>query len=158
MSTNARIGIERPVGNAVESIYTHWDGYVEHHGPLLLMYWNTREKVESLIALGSLSALGTEEGQQHDFDAPLEDPISRGWCRAYGRDRGETDTAPVIHPHDEWPDYGQEYEYLFTAHSGWLWREVNFVENGPARAWTPVKTPWKKLTLEDCVASVGEGE
>ena len=113
MSTNARIGIERPLLNAVESIYTHWDGYPSHHGPLLLGYYNDWASVEELISFGDLSVLGAEIGHQHDFDTRHDDPATRNFCKFYARDRGEEGVGPKIHPPAEWPDSGQEYEYLY---------------------------------------------
>lgn len=52
MGTRSRIGIlESNV--SVTSIYCHWDGYVEHHGPILRDHYATVEKVRALIALGT---------------------------------------------------------------------------------------------------------
>jgi hypothetical protein len=39
MSTRARIAIENDDGSFT-SIYTHWDGYVGHHGPILLNHYS----------------------------------------------------------------------------------------------------------------------
>ena len=39
MSTRARIGIVRPNGSIL-SIYTHSDGYISHHGPILLEHYD----------------------------------------------------------------------------------------------------------------------
>lgn len=152
MSTNARIGIERPAANGITSIYTHWDGYPSHHGILLLDHYDTREKVEALIALGDLSILNKDLGQQHDFDARYDDPVSGSWCRAYGRDRGETDVAAVGHGYDDWPDSGQEYEYLFTR-DGWKWREATYQEDDGN--YRQVWGKWLTLTPSDCMAPGG---
>lgn len=134
----------------VESIYTHWDGYPSHHGPLLLGYWDTAEKVRDLIALGDLSILNKELGQAHDFDAPYDDLESRDWCKAYGRDRGEKLTEADVHGMDEWPDCGQEYEYLFTLRGEWVWREAIYTKMTSTeftRGWTP----WQPLTPDACM-------
>lgn len=158
MSTNARIGIERPESNSVESIYTHWDGYPEHHGILLLDCWNTREAVESLIALGNLSVLGKEVGQKHDFDAPYDDPVSGSWCLAYGRDRGEVDVSSITHPHDEWPDYGQEYEYLYSPHYGWSWRECSYSHDPDGSNFQRRWGKWAPLLPSDCMSEESTAE
>jgi hypothetical protein len=124
MSTNARIGREIEAGNSVESIYTHWDGYPDHHGQVLLDHYAERAKVAELIALGDLSSLAAEIGEAHDFDTRH---VEHGeWCYAYGRDGGEADCEPVIHGHDAWPDGGQEYEYLFTMRGEWRYREAKY--------------------------------
>lgn len=73
MSTRARIGIVRPDGSIL-SIYTHYDGYISHHGPILLEHYGTAQKVLALIKKGDCSQL----------NETLDD------CHFYGRDREET--------------------------------------------------------------------
>lgn len=89
MGTRSNIGILEPNGS-VTYIYCHWDGYVSHHGPILRDHYATVEKVRALIALGSISVLGEELGEKHDFDGPHD-----GVCNVYGRDRGEVDTDAI---------------------------------------------------------------
>lgn len=72
MSTRARIGIVRPNGSVL-SIYTHSDGYVSHHGPILLENYRTPQAVLALIKMGDASQL----------NETLDD------CIFYRRDRGE---------------------------------------------------------------------
>lgn len=108
MGTRSRIGILEPDGS-VTSIYTHWDGYPSHHGPILRDNYATEENVRALIALGDLSVLGEDVGEKHDFDHAPE-----GTCTAYGRDRGETDvgcrkSASV----KEFLGIAEAYNYLF---------------------------------------------
>jgi hypothetical protein len=89
-------------------IYCHWDGYVSYNGVILDKYYNTQEKVEALIALGSLSCLSrsTECPEGHSFDTPVD-----GYCIAYGRDRGEEgQEASLIG--DVWT-YPVHEEYLY---------------------------------------------
>jgi hypothetical protein len=109
MSTRARVGIENADGT-ITSIYTHYDGYPEHHAPILLENYATEESLRALLALGDLSSLGPELGEKHDFDEPHD--VHPNWSKAYDRDRGEDNVAAVTHPLDEWPDYSQEYEYV----------------------------------------------
>ena len=75
MATRSKIAIEDQDGT-VRSIYCHWDGYPSHHGPILLEHYTTQEKVESLIALGSISSLAPEteipEGVAHNFENATE--------------------------------------------------------------------------------------
>lgn len=136
MSTRSRIGIIRsnaspPDGPpAVESVYCHFDGYPDGVGSTLLEHWTDPREIDALLALGDLSALGSEIGEKHDFDTHsgayidgqyVEGEASKkGWCLAYSRDRGETDVGSRTHPLDDWPDYGQECEYVFDpADSTW---------------------------------------
>ena len=47
MSTKSKIAIK--VGdNKYKHIYSHWDGYPEHHVPILKNNYNTEKKVEKL--------------------------------------------------------------------------------------------------------------
>ena len=150
----------------VESIYCHFDGYPEGVGQTLLDHWTTLAKVNRLIKLGDLSSLGSEIGKKHDFDTHLPDywgtrdqyehlpedeqtafrlkleaesASGKGWCLAYRRDRGEKDCGSRTHLIDDWPDYGQEAEYLFDPETcEWRIRRQDFNPVG----WNTV-TPWE---------------
>ena len=137
MATRARIGVLRTPDN-VESIYSHWDGYPEGVGATLAESYTQSTKVDSLMALGDVSILGSEIGEQHDFELRSNNPGSKDWCLAYGRDRGETDVSSSTHSLSEWPDCDQEYEYLFDPAKGWAVREAAFGDV-QASAWTPLK-------------------
>lgn len=67
-------------------IYCHWDGYPSHNGKLLLENYNTPEKVDALINMGSISILdkSMEAPEGHTFDTPVD-----GYTIFYHRDRGE---------------------------------------------------------------------
>jgi hypothetical protein len=124
MSTRARIGLLQDDGS-VQSIYSHWDGYPSNGdgagaGETLRDHWADSNKLRQLLALGDLSRLGIEIGQAHDFETSFREHPQ--WCLAYGRDRGESDIDARVHPRDEWPDYGQEWEYLYDPACGWLCR------------------------------------
>jgi hypothetical protein len=119
MATRSRIAIEDQDGT-VRSIYCHWDGYPEHHGPILLEHYTTQEKVESLIALGSISSLSPEteipEGVSHNFENP-----ANGIVVAYHRDRGEELSFKAHGSVNEFIKSDvEEYGYVFTAAGEWL--------------------------------------
>ena len=122
MATRSRIAIEDQTGK-VRSIYCHWDGYLSNNGRILLQHYKTQEKVESLIALGSISSLEPEteipEGVEHNFKTP-----AKGITVAYNRDRGET--LDIKH-HDSVGDFInsdiEEYGYVFTAAGEWLFAD-----------------------------------
>ena len=113
MATRARIG-KRLTDGAVVSIYSHWDGYLEGVGDLLVNYYNTEEKVDELLNLGDISSLRERikpnADEIHNFDFPLDDVTI-----AYGRDRGEKDTFARFSssPHAYVNKLGEEYNYLF---------------------------------------------
>jgi len=111
MGTRSTIAKENADGT-ITSIYCHWDGYPEGVGQTLIDHYTDLTKIDQLLALGDLSILAEEIGEQHDFDNPTE-----GWTLAYGRDRGE-DEPPMTHPNvDMWKAerYGNGCEY------GYLW-------------------------------------
>lgn len=114
-----RSTIARKVGDTIQSIYCHFDGYPEGVGYRLSTYYTTDEKIDALMALGDLSTLGAEIGSKKDFDtAPLDDE-----CLAYGRDRGDVETEAKVH--DTYIDYinyramqGCEFAYFWNG-SAW---------------------------------------
>ena len=69
------------------------------------------DKVNALMKLGDLSVLGEEIGEQHDFNKPV-----KGWCRAYGRDRGEMNVSVGNGDYDELiHDQNVDYVYIFDG-------------------------------------------
>lgn len=93
MSTNSTIARANPDGS-YDAIYCHWDGYPDHVGRILSIYYKYPAKVDQLIALGNLSSLGVQiDPPQTSFDNR-----NPGVCCAYGRDRGESDTAATHYP------------------------------------------------------------
>lgn len=93
MSTRARIALALANGK-FRSIYLHKDGYSEGVGRVLDQHYSSTKLVKSLLALGDLSRLSPELapaiGQNHDFGNP-----SPGVTVAYGRDRGDKETAAI---------------------------------------------------------------
>jgi hypothetical protein len=109
MATKSTINLQTDKG--IKSIYCHWDGYPEHHLPILKECYNTFDKVEALINLGDLSVLSEsiECPRKHTFDNPID-----GYCVAYGRDRGEKNVNYKIHHKIEDIDM-QDYNYIFIS-------------------------------------------
>lgn len=161
MSTRSRIGVIRKQGGSksptVESIYCHFDGYPEGVGQMLLDHWTDFEDINRLIDLGDLSSLGSVIGEKHNFDTHTGHsldgynencPMAKGWCCAYGRDRGEEDVGSRTHSIDKWPDYGQEAEYVFNPSNG-EWR-VRRQDLNPV-GWNTV-TPWEGwITIPEAI-------
>jgi hypothetical protein len=120
-------------GDSVYAIYCHWDGYPQHNGKILLENYDTIEKVEELLDLGNLSALGPEIGQQHPFNSN-----DNNWCKAYGRDRGEKNQEAGTYAtlSEACAAFGDsDYFYLFDGH-GWMFRKH--------------RGSWMQLTPEYC--------
>ena len=117
MATRSRIGIENENGT-VTSVYSHWDGYPEHNGKILVNHYKEREKVQKLIDLGSISILAPEidAPEGHSFEKPVD-----GVVVAYHRDRGES-LQHASHKNKEYffKSDIEEYGYLYTKEGQWL--------------------------------------
>jgi len=132
MATRSRIAIEDQTGK-VRSIYCHWDGYPSNNGRMLLKHFQTQEKVESLIELGSISSLNKNveipKGVTHNFDNPAD-----GIVVAYHRDRAED---LEIKDHDSVEDFInsdiERYGYVFTAAGEWLCVDAHVDEDDLGR-------------------------
>lgn len=88
MATRSTIIAKTDVGYS--AIYCHSDGYPEWVGRILNEHYLDPNKVMELIALGDLSSLGERVHPigTHSFREP-----ESGTTVAYGRDRGEKNTA-----------------------------------------------------------------
>ena len=84
MATRSRIGYQYEDGS-IKSIYCHFDGYPSYVGKMLEEHYSNPQKIRELIELGDISQLKPEIGEKQDFN----NPTSKDWCLAYGRDRGE---------------------------------------------------------------------
>ena len=116
MATRSNIAYKTAEGK-IRSVYCHWDGYVANNGKILLENYTDIEKIEALVALGSISSLGTELGEQQDFDDRSSQKDE--WTLAYHRDRGE---QLVVNEYDDipsWIDDMEEYAYLWNGKE-WL--------------------------------------
>lgn len=113
MGTHAAIGIQNE-NQSIDSIYCHYDGYLDGAGRQLLNYYNTPELVRELVALGDISGLGKRVGEKHDFNSTK----NFEWCVAYHRDRGDAwESVGTITTHSirEFLDtYAVEYFYIFV--------------------------------------------
>jgi len=122
MGTRSTIAIKH--GERIKAIYCHWDGYVEGVGATLLENYDST-KANFLVALGNVSSLQAEIGEQHafsKFDTPgIEVPVhNKDWCTFYGRDRGEQGQEfKSFASEAEWMEHyehmGAEYFYIMDA-------------------------------------------
>lgn len=126
MSTRSAIAVKKADGS-VQGIYCHWDGYPAHNGRILQDNY-TYDKTLQLVALGNLSFLRKELGEQHPFDRHFEQPeldLYEDWCMFYGRDRGEPQQEShtfktvgefVDHYRNSWCEY-----FYFIDKDGQWW-------------------------------------
>ena len=89
MSTRGIIAVEDP-DKTCRAIYVHFDMYLDGAGICLTQHYTTPERVEKLLALGGLSALGDKLSN----DDP--EPEAQDVCIAYHRDYGESYKAPCV--------------------------------------------------------------
>lgn len=113
MATRSAIATVQKDGT-VDAIYCHWDGYPEHHLPILTTEYNTASKARKLIAPGDISCLKTGVdwfGKPKDL-GPL-----------YYIDRGETGCDPRNMYESEFKQFakncGCEHIYIYTPRKGW---------------------------------------
>lgn len=140
MATSCLI-FRKNADKSYDCIYCHADGYYEHTGDILLKHYNTKEKVDDLIALGDLSIIKEKLNPTTDWHS--FDKREPNVCVAYGRDRHETDVGPH---HCATIDLNAEaYAYLY--------------ENGEwYTAVTHRAKPTELQKLSDVLAKCTEGE
>ena len=113
MATRSFIG-KLNVDGSVSGVYCHWDGYPENNGKILQEHYLASDKVDELLALGSLSSLGPEIGEKHDFN-----DINEKFCKAYHRDRGDDLESNTVYSSvnemvkNVHHDMGAEFAYVF---------------------------------------------
>lgn len=128
MATRSMIAMEQADGSLLSIyIYCHWDGYTEHHLPILKGYYNTTKKVEALLALGDISILRDNveppDGVEHSFDNPAENVVI-----AYHRDRGDELVKAKSYPNLQNIFAARsdiEFVYVFTLKGEWKYSELN---------------------------------
>ena len=119
MSTRSYIGVLGPEGPnpTVKFIYCHWDGYPEYNGLMLAKNFDTPFKVDKLLELGDISALGET----------LDKTV------AYRRDLKKNDgnDAVIVPLRNYITDRDVAYKYLYEdgewkcyTHTG---NELNFI-------------------------------
>jgi hypothetical protein len=115
MATRSTIAVEHADGT-VSQVYCHWDGYLSHNGQILVDHYDTQEKVEQLVSLGSMSSLRPncipDPAKTHSSINPQDDVTTY-----YSRDNSEPFVEPSLYPTvDNYKRNLQceEYDYLFT--------------------------------------------
>lgn len=117
MSTRSTITLSTKDG--YKSIYCHYDGYLTGVGTMLQQYYDTQEKVEALIALGSLSSLSERLAPAADEKHTWEKPAA-GVTVAYHRDRSEELSIRNYETLQELDRNSEEYNYLFENDNWYL--------------------------------------
>jgi len=127
MATRSNIAMKTQDGKIV-SVYCHWDGYVANNGKILLENYTDIDKIEALVALGSISSLGEQIGDPQDFDDRSTQKDE--WTLFYSRDRGEQLSIQEYDDIPSWVLDMEEYAYLWNGKE-WLVNDHGAVdENG----------------------------
>jgi hypothetical protein len=127
MATRSNIAMKTQDGKIV-SVYCHWDGYVSNNGKILLENYTDIDKIEALVALGSISSLGEQIGEAQDFDDRSTQKDE--WTLFYSRDRGEQLSIQEYDDIPSWVLDMEEYAYLWNGKE-WLVNDHGAVdENG----------------------------
>jgi len=116
MATRSNIAYKTAEGK-IRSVYCHWDGYVANNGRILQENYQDQAKIEALIALGSISSLGAELGEQQDFND--RSTQKDDWTLFYTRDRGEQLSIQEYDDIPSWIADMEEYAYLWNGEQ-WL--------------------------------------
>lgn len=122
MATRSTIAKVQEDGRTVRSIYCHWGGYPEYVGMVLQKHYTDINKIDELLALGDLSALGNKIGNKQLVSTEPNYTHEKEYCFAYGRDRGETGIDALVHANEnEWLGFRKgnwcEYGYLWDGKS-----------------------------------------
>ena len=117
MSTRSSIAIKH--GTVVKAVYCHYDGYVGYVGRLLNSHYQASPKVNNLIALGDISSLGVDIGEEHCFDqvSNQEDGFAVR-CTFYTRDHGEDTPFSTHSSEQEWISHFGSCDYFYLYDSG----------------------------------------
>ena len=127
MATRSAIAVKH--GDVFKAVYCHWDGYLEHNGQILQDHYDS-VKANNLVALGDVSSLRPEIGEQHAFsrlDTEMSedeyDKLYGDMTTFYGRDRGEENTGhKVCHSYQEFLERFENSwcEYFYVMDQG-IW-------------------------------------
>ena len=111
MATRSNINVK--VGDIYHCVYCHWDGYPEHHGPILTAHYNSQELAEKLVSHGDIPILDNscDKPEGHSFDNRVD-----GYTVYYGRDRGEEN---VSFKEKASPLNQEEFSYIWDGEK-WL--------------------------------------
>ena len=120
MATRARIGIALDNGNT-SSIYSHWDNQPIHNGAILLLYYNSEDKVRELLSHGNMSSLGVKTGGDvpHEFYSREHNKIGfPSVYTFYHRDRGDN-FSPAVEMTRKEMIHQEQFSYLWKDGKWW---------------------------------------
>ena len=128
MATRSRIGL-RLAGDAILSVYHHWDGYPEWLGVTLREKYTTKDQVAELLDGGDISCIDSDT----DWEQTKCEPHV-----LYYNARGE-DTEPRLDENEQdFFDNNEEYAYIFEDG---VWECYDLHYNEPVKKEIPENYP-----------------
>ena len=124
MATRSRIGL-RLAGDAILSVYHHWDGYPEWLGVTLRDKYTTKEQVAELLDGGDISCIDSDT----DWNLKECEPHVQ-----YYNDRGENTEPRLDENEQDFFDNNEEYAYIFEDG---VWECYDLHYNEPVRKEIP---------------------
>ena len=103
MATRSRIGL-RLAGDAILSVYHHWDGYPTWLGVHLRRNYTTKAQIAELLDGGDISCIESDRDWNHEKVEPHVQ---------YYNDRGENTEPRFDQTVEDYLDNGEEFAYLF---------------------------------------------
>ena len=124
MATRSRIGL-RLAGDAILSVYHHWDGYPEWLGVTLREKYTTKDQVAELLDGGDISCIDSDT----DWDRKECEPHV-----LYYNARGEHTEPRLDENEQDFFDNNEEYAYIFEDG---VWECYDLHYNEPVRKEIP---------------------
>ena len=124
MATRSRIGL-RLAGDAILSVYHHWDGYPEWLGVTLRDKYTTKEQVAELLDGGDISCIDSDT----DWDLKKCEPHVQ-----YYNARGENTEPRLDQNEQDFFDNNEEYAYIFE---NGVWECYDLHYNEPVKKEIP---------------------
>ena len=109
ISTRSRIGILKKDGS-IESVYCHYDGYLDGVGRTLHNYYSNYEDIKELLQLGDISSLK----EKVKSDGTSKDDVTIAYHRDYGEQNKELKSKIN-------KDLNEFNEMLFDAWIGYIY-------------------------------------
>ena len=128
MATRSRIGL-RLAGDAILSVYHHWDGYPEWLGVTLRDKYTTKEQVAELLDGGDISCIDSDT----NWDRQECEPHVQ-----YYNARGENTEPRLDQNEQDFFDNNEEYAYIFEDG---VWECYNLHYNEPVKKEIPENYP-----------------
>jgi len=151
MSTRSRIGILH-TDETIDSIYCHFDGYLENNGVILQNDYQDINKVKHLINLGDISVLGKNLYPESAGSSNSGIGVDKECVIAYHRD-GKEDlhkyhSNSIKEFEKNCIDSDQEYAYLYSEYDNKWWVSPIPFDKSESMTFKPLDAELSKHKIE----------